>query len=245
MTSFRCPGLDRRFWTPKDIFEIPCPSCGRKVEFFKDDPARICPACRTDVRNPRIDLGCAKWCKFAPDCLGDIPTEPQQAGSLCDRLIRQMRDIFGDDQRRIDHTLNVLKYAETIIEGQSGISGLVVRAAAILHDIGIHEAERKHRSAAGKYQEIEGAPIARRILESLDIDVDVIDHVCKIVAGHHSARDIDTPEFRVVWDADWLVNIPDEFDTSDPARMAVLVETVFKTERGKNIANELFLERTE
>ena len=46
----------------------------------------------------------------------------------------------------------------------------VVRAAAVLHDIGIREAERKHGSSAGKYQEVEGPPIARRILEKLSVD---------------------------------------------------------------------------
>ena len=243
MTVYRCPGQEGRFWTPKDIFEIPCPHCGRQVEFFKDDPLRPCPGCARDVRNPRIDPGCAKWCKAAGQCLGQVAEAPPRAGSLCDRLIRGMEAVFGDDRRRIDHALKVLACAETIIAGRSDVSGLVVRAAAILHDIGIVEAERKHGSASGRHQEIEGPPIARRILEAMEIDLDVIDHVCKIVANHHSARDIDTPEFRVIWDADRLVNIPDEFDTSDAERMVDLVETVFKTERGKEIAKTLFLER--
>ena len=243
MTTPRCPGQDRRFWTPKDIFDIFCPHCGWEVEFFKDDPVRVCPGCGRDVRNPRIDLGCAKWCKFADECLARCSEGPRQAGSVSERLIRRMEEVFGDDRRRIDHALSVLQYAETLLEDRSDVSGLVVRAAAILHDIGIPAAERKHGGSAGKYQEIEGPPIARQILESMDIDLDVIDHVCKIIASHHSARDIDTPEFRIVWDADWLVNIPDEYDTSDTARLADLVGKVFKTERGKNIAEKLLLER--
>ena len=60
----------------------------------------------------------------------------------------------------------------------------------------------------------------------------------------HSAGDIDTPEFRIVWDADWLVNIPDEFDISDGTRISELIEEVFKTDRGKRIAETLFLERS-
>lgn len=241
MTIPRCPGQDRRFWTPKDIFDISCPHCGWEVEFFKDDPVRVCPGCGRDVRNPRIDLGCAKWCKFAEECLGRMSEDPRQAGSVCGRLIRRMEEVFGDNRRRIDHALSVLKYAETLLEDRPDVSGLVVRAAAVLHDIGIPAAERKRGSAAGKHQEIEGPPIARQILESMDIGLDVIDHVCKIIANHHSARDIDTPEFRIVRDAGWLVNIPDVYDTSDSKSVSELIDKVFKTQKGRTIANELFL----
>jgi len=230
-----------RFWKPEDIFDIRCPHCGHEVEFFKDEPLLVCRACGKDVRNPHIDLGCAKWCKFAKQCFGEMPEDPRQVGSMCDRLIGRMTEVFGDDTRRIDHALAVLKYAEEILKGSTDISGLVVRAAAILHDIGIHEAQRKYRSAAGKYQEIEGPPIAREILESMDIDPEVVDHVCRIIANHHSARDIDTPEFRIIWDADWLVNIADDYNTSDPKRTSELIEKVFKTPRGKAIAEDVFL----
>jgi len=41
------------------------------------------------------------------------------------------------------------------------------------------------------------------------------------------------------------VDIPAEHDTSDAARMGELVETVFRTEHGKDIARTLFLERKE
>ena len=76
-----------------------------------------------------------------------------------DKLIQKMKDVFGDDQKRINHALAVLKYAEQIHAVEGG-DAAVVTAAAILHDIGIHQAEQKYGSTAGKYQEIEGPPIA-------------------------------------------------------------------------------------
>lgn len=160
-------------------------------------------------------------------------------------LIARMKSVFGDDCRRIDHAMAVLGYAESILDDSPGVCGLVVRAAAILHDIGIPAAERKHGSSSGKYQEIEGPPIAREILKSMNIDAGAIDHICLIVANHHSARDIDTPEFRIIWDADWLVNIPDEYDTSDSKSISELInlKKVFKTPTGRTIANELFLRK--
>ena len=77
----------------------------------------------------------------------------------------------------------------------------------------------------------------------MNIDDATIDHVCRIVANHHSARDIDTPEFRIIWDADWLVNIPDEYDTSDVKSTSELIDKVFKTPKGRTIAKELFLRK--
>lgn len=244
MSGFRCPGQERSRWTPDSVYDVPCSHCGKDIEFFKDEPFRVCPSCRKRVPNPKINLGCAEWCKFAAKCLPQAIITPKAAGAICEQIISSMKAVFGDDQRRIDHALAVLGYAETILESeqseQNELSGLVIRAAAILHDIGIVEAERKHDSAAAKYQEIEGPPIARKILQDLAVPQEEIDHVCKIIANHHSAKDIDTPEFRIVWDADWLVNIPDEYDVSDKAGLGELIEKVFKTSGGKKTAKELF-----
>ena len=165
---------------------------------------------------------------------------PENVESLCDRLAARMKDTFGSDRRRIDHALKVLDHAETILEAESG-DPLTVRAAAILHDIGIHEAERKHGSPAGRFQEIEGPPIARAILEEFQLHDAIIDHICWIVGSHHSAKDIDTREFRIVWDADWLVNIPDEHAGASREKLAKLIARVFKTKRGRSLAEELFL----
>lgn len=163
--------------------------------------------------------------------------------SLVDQLVAAMQHEFGDDQRRITHALHVLEYAEELLRTVQA-DPRVVLAAAVLHDIGIQEAERRHGSAAGKYQEIEGPPIARRIMTEIGLDAETITHVCRIVGSHHRAGDIDTPEFRIVWDADWLVNIPDEHADCDADRLRHLVMKVFRTDAGKHIAKRLFLGET-
>ena len=70
MSETHCPGQDQRFWKPEDIFQVACPKCGAEVEFWKDEPTRVCGACKNEIRNPRRDLACAKWCKEAEKCLG-------------------------------------------------------------------------------------------------------------------------------------------------------------------------------
>ena len=225
---------------PDDVFNVRCPHCKAEVEFFKDEPALKCPSCGVEVRNAKIDLGCAKWCAFAEQCLGEVPDTPDQITSLCERLVAQMKATFGSDRRRIDHALEVLQYAEAILEAEGG-DPLSVKAAAILHDIGIHQAERKHGSPAGLYQEMEGPPIARAIMEKLGIDEHTIEHVCRIVGSHHTAKDVDTREFRIIWDADWLVNIPEEHAGASGEKLAQLVARVFKTNKGRTLAESLFL----
>lgn len=234
----RCPGQDQRFWKPEDIFEVKCPGCGGPIEFFKDEPKLKCRECARVVVNPKIDLGCAEWCQYAEQCVG--VSAAKEAGFMRDRLIDEMKKLFATDQKRIEHALSVLDFAEQI-QAAAGGDPLTVKAAAILHDIGIHEAERKYGSAAGKYQEIEGPPIAEEILKKYDVTDETIEHVCRIIANHHSAKDIDTTEFRIVWDADWLVNIPADFPSASKEKLQEIVEKTFKTNEGRKIATELFL----
>lgn len=234
----KCPGQDQRFWKPEDIFEMKCPGCGGSVEFFKDEPKLKCRHCGKMVDNPRIDLGCAEWCPYGDQCLGITPEG--QANIMRDKLIWEMKKVFEGDNKRIEHALAVLKYAEQIL-GEQEAEPLVVTAAAILHDIGIHEAERKHGSSAGKYQEIEGPPIAKKILKSNGVDETAIEHICRIVGSHHSAKDIDTPEFRCIWDADWLVNLPEVIQDKSKEQLDKIIEGTFKTAKGLEMAKALFI----
>ena len=233
----KCPGQDQRFWKPEDVFEVRCSVCDKSVEFFKDEPKLKCRNCGHLVVNPKIDMGCAQWCQYAEQCLS--VSAKSEASIMQEKLIGQMANLFGSDQKRIDHTRSVLNYAEQILSAEGG-DPLVVKAAAILHDIGIHEAERKHGSSAGKYQEIEGPPIAREILEKCGLDETFIDDICKIIANHHSAKDIDTLEFRIVWDADWLINFPEEYPETDKEKLQKLIDKIFKTNKGRELAKKVF-----
>ncbi|MBM4025107.1 MAG: HD domain-containing protein [Planctomycetes bacterium] len=233
----RCPGQDQRFWKPKDIFEVACPECGRAVEFFRDEPILKCRGCERTIVNSRLDMGCAEWCQHAEQCLG--ADTMRNIKTVRDKLVARMKGIFGSDEKRIDHALRVLDYAEQIGAAEGG-DPLVIRAAAILHDIGIPEAQRRYGSAAGKYQEIEGPPIAEPILKDNNVDPVRIQHICAIIANHHSARDIDTREFRVLWDADWLVNLQEEFAGVSEQHRKAMIEKAFRTGKGRQLALELF-----
>ena len=114
---------------------------------------------------------------------------------------------------------------------------------ALLHDIGIPEAERQHGAADLRHQEEEGAPIARRIMEELGFDADTVEHVCRIVGSHHRGGDIDTVEFRIIWDADRLMEMPDEFRRYDGERLQGIIDRVFRTEAGRQKAYKTLVEQ--
>ncbi len=55
MTLHKCPGFDPNLWRDKDIIEVPCPKCGKELEFWKDDLSIKCPGCEAEIGNPMID----------------------------------------------------------------------------------------------------------------------------------------------------------------------------------------------
>ncbi|MCX8130137.1 MAG: HD domain-containing protein [Clostridia bacterium] len=160
------------------------------------------------------------------------------------KVVEKMKEEFGTDQRRINHALKVLNFAERIIEGEVGGRDKkdVVILAAVLHDIGIREAERKHNSNSGRYQEIEGPPIARRIMEEMEVEESMIERVCYIVGGHHTSSKNNGLDFQIIWEADLLVNIQEEELDKTVENLQAVIEKNFKTSTGKKLAEKLYLE---
>lgn len=152
-----------------------------------------------------------------------------------------MVQYFGDDQRRIDHALQVTRYAEELL-AYIDAEPLLTLTAAYLHDIGIPESERKHDSSAGNWQEIEGPPIATALLVELDAEYDFIDSVIEIVGNHHTAGAVDSPEFRILWDADALVNFANVLFMKNNAQIETILHRHMVTEPGLRMARKLFLQ---
>lgn len=240
----KCPGQDSRYWTADAVFEVTCPKCGNGEEFFKDEPTRRCKKCGEKLVNPHMDFGCAAYCKFAKECLGDLPPElvSQRKELLKDRVALEMKAFFQKDFKRIGHATKVARYAEKIVKEEQG-DPAVVLSAAYLHDIGIKEAERKYQSSAAPYQEQEGPMIARNILTNLGADAELIDEVCDIVGHHHHPRERETINFKVVFDADQIVNLEEKLETSSltPDKVMGKITRTFLTETGRQLAERIFI----
>ena len=159
---------------------------------------------------------------------------------MTENILLEMEKFFGTDEKRINHAKQVLFYVREISKTEAGDKE-IIEAAAVLHDIGILEAEIKYGSSAGKYQEIEGPPIADRILRLIGFPGDKLSEVLDIIGNHHSPGKIKTINFGILYDADFLVNLRDEIDTRDKAKTGKIINGSFLTETGKNIARRLYL----
>ena len=158
--------------------------------------------------------------------------------SVASALLEMIRRNRGD-QKRIEHSLKVFVYAQLLgkLEGLSPEKQFILELTAILHDIGIHVSEAKFGYSDGKKQEIEGPPVAREILENIQVNPEVINRVCFIVSKHHTFSAIDDIDFQLLVEADFLVNSVEE--EVSPEGVKRFVELNFKTESGKLIISEL------
>lgn len=122
------------------------------------------------------------------------------------RVTKLLVDYFENDFRRITHALEVLKYAEKIMENTENCDFEVLIAAALLHDIGIKQSEEILGYNNGKTQEKYGPPIADKLLESINFPLEKTRMVCEIIGNHHSRSRYDYVELKVLKEADRIVN---------------------------------------
>lgn len=146
------------------------------------------------------------------------------------------------DARRIQHFVKVHDLAAAIgaLEGLDEETQFILETAAILHDIGIHQAEAKHGNGHGKYQEQEGPGVAEAILRELGGYSDAqVERVKYLIAHHHTYSDIDGIDYQILVEADFLVNVFEEgSDCHDLAEK--IKERLFKTATGKRFLDDMF-----
>ena len=166
---------------------------------------------------------------------------PQDQRDRLDQVRDAMEAYFGSDVRRIAHAHDVTGYALELLQFIDA-DPLETLCAAYLHDIGIPEAERKYGQCSGPLQEREGPPVARRLLAAGEASVDLIDRVCELVGAHHTPGGVDRPEFRILWDADALVNLREVVVDKPDHLVETLIDRALVTEAGRQKARALFLQ---
>ena len=144
------------------------------------------------------------------------------------------------DPKRINHFMKVYAYASFIGEKEklSPEELEILKAAAVLHDIGIHNAEQLRGTSAGKFQELEGPPVAADILLSLGASEEFTQKVCNMVGRHHTYTGIDSAGLQILIEADFLVNIYEDNMSSDA--VSSVREKIFRTQSGKMLLDEIY-----
>lgn len=159
---------------------------------------------------------------------------------LCETL-RAMARYNQGHPNLIQHAAKVYAYSELIAldEGLADDALLTVQVAALLHDIGILPSEKKYGSGAGSYQQIEGPPVARALLEPLHLPEALVERVAYLIAHHHTYTDIDGLDYRILVEADFLVNIQEGGMDSEGVR--AVQRSLFRTRMGSELLQEMFL----
>lgn len=156
-------------------------------------------------------------------------------------IINEMISYYANDPRRVNHFLKVYSFSKSIgeLEKLDEETQYILEIAAIMHDIGIKISEEKYNSSAGNYQEIEGPPVAREMLEMLGFDEKIIERVCFLIGHHHTYSKIDNIDYQILIEADFLVNIYEDEIKYDS--IVSIKDKYFKTKAGINFLEKLYL----
>ncbi len=243
----KCPGQDTQYWDQEAIFEAKCPECDHVVEFFKDDTTRKCDECGHRFVNPKMDFGCAAYCQYADQCVGNLPPEllAEKEDLLKDRVAVEMKRFFKTDFKSIGHAIRVARHAERIGKAE-GANIAVVLSAAYLNDIDRQTINSGNEGASNRVQEVESTTNARTLLEKLGAPEDLITEVCDLISQSDQQGKSDTLNFKVLNDARTIENLDEKRQTDDINNeflMKIIDENIL-TKAGKAEAQRIFLEKS-
>ena len=159
---------------------------------------------------------------------------------MLEKLIAAMMAFYSGDPDRIQHFIKVHSFAKLIgqCEKIEEETLQILEIAAIVHDIGIKPAIEKYGSSNGKYQEIEGPPIAEAMLRNLEYSQHIIERVCYLVGHHHTYTDIDGADYQILVEADFLVNMFENEMSVNSIRTAL--NKIFRTQTGRDYCKVMF-----
>jgi hypothetical protein len=233
----KCPGQDSRYWKPGAVFEAECPECGSQIEFFKDDTTRKCSRCGHKFVNPRMDFGCAAYCRYAEQCIGSLPPEliAEKQDLLKDRVAVEVKRYLGRDFMRIGRAMRTARYAEEIGKAEKGDPAVILTASYLL-DV----AAPGPRKGGGPGGGGASFPV-RELLQKLGAHEAVIDEVCDIVARQESPGDHESVNFRSVFDGALIARLEDRQKKEDGGKFTreAVMGSGFLTGTGPVVAHRV------
>lgn len=156
------------------------------------------------------------------------------------QLLENMIVFSNGNFHDIDHFTRVWAYAKLIGEQElfDAQTQFLLEAAAITHDIACPLCREKYGNTNGKLQEAEGAVLVADFLRDTDLTAEEAERIAFLVAHHHTLSGIDSPDWQILVEADYLANAMEcgySLDAID-----AFCRKIFKTAAGKRLARELF-----
>lgn len=159
---------------------------------------------------------------------------------MLNKLTMEMIEYYSGDPKRIQHFLKVRELGGIIAANEKldEKTRLTIEAAGLVHDVGIKIGEKLYGECTGRQQEQLGPPMAKRMLAEAGFDADVTERVCYLVGHHHTYTDIDGVDLQILIEADFLVNLYENGDTTDAVIAAF--NNIFRTESGRQLCRMMF-----
>ena len=157
-----------------------------------------------------------------------------------DLLTRKMIEYDAGSPERIQHFLKVHRFAQLIgrAEHLDEHTQFILECTALVHDIGIGPCEAKYGRCTGKLQELEGPAYARTLLDEFCLSQEDIQRICYLIAHHHTYDRIDSMDYQILVEADFLVNLYERQTKTEEIQQTLC--RIFKTETGKKLCRTMF-----
>jgi hypothetical protein len=170
--------------------------------------------------------------------------------------IYRLAEPYLDTRENDLHTRIAYSFALRLLEAEGGDEKIVI-PAILLHDVGwktIPEELQLKGFGPGRYDlginrihEVEGAKIARELLQEAGYDPELVDQIAEIILGHDSRQEAVSHNDALVKDSDKLWRFSREAIRIDPLRFRVdavahvvwlgrQIDSWFLTATGKNMA---------
>lgn len=158
-------------------------------------------------------------------------------------LIFEMIQFDSGEPELIHHFLKVHNFAKLIgsMENISPDLMEVLEAAAVVHDIGIKISLEKYGTCNGKLQEQEGPAYAEELLNKVGFAKGIVERVSYLVAHHHTYTNIDEMDYRILVEADFLVNLYE--NQSNRETIENTYNRIFRTESGRKLCEHIYLNK--
>ena len=155
-------------------------------------------------------------------------------------ITTKMLNLYKNDSKRIQHFLKVYTITKLIcqMEEVDEKTLWICCCSALVHDIGIKEATKKHGYCNGYLQQLYGPNEAMKLLSECNLDRESIERICFLVGHHHTYNDIKQLDYQILVEADFLVNFYEE--GLKPYNRDYCVNKIFKTKSGLKLYDLMY-----
>ena len=157
-----------------------------------------------------------------------------------EEVMKKMIGYADGHHHDINHFMKVHSLARTIglLEGLDPDTQMILETAAIVHDIACPICRIKYGNTNGKHQEEESEPLLREFFSGMDITQEQLNRIIYLVTHHHTYKDVDGIDYRILLEADFLVN-GDESEKY-AKQIEEFRKNVFRTKSGTELLEEIF-----